>query len=48
MRWLDESGATKVCRALALDPDMRLANRKGQIGIFHRSEDYAKYADALR
>jgi hypothetical protein len=27
---------------------MRLANLKDRIGIFRHSEDYTKYADALR
>jgi hypothetical protein len=27
---------------------MRLANLKDRIGAFRRSEDFAKYADALR
>jgi tetratricopeptide (TPR) repeat protein len=43
-----EEAREAVARALELDPDMRLANLKDRIGIFRHSEDYAKYADALR
>jgi TolB-like protein/Tfp pilus assembly protein PilF len=43
-----EEARNAVARALELDPDMRLANLKDRIGIFRRSEDYEKYADALR
>jgi len=43
-----EEARKAVARALELDPDMRLANLKDRIGIFRHSEDYAKYADALR
>jgi tetratricopeptide (TPR) repeat protein len=43
-----EEARKAVARALELDPDMRLANLKDRIGIFRRSEDYAKYAHALR
>jgi TolB-like protein/Tfp pilus assembly protein PilF len=43
-----EEARKAVARALVLDPDMRLANLKDRIGIFRHSQDYAKYADALR
>jgi TolB-like protein len=37
-----------VARALELDPEMRLSNLKDRIGTFRRSEDFTRYADALR
>jgi len=43
-----EEARKAVARALELDPDMRLSNLKDRIGIFRHSEDYAKYAEALR
>jgi TolB-like protein/tetratricopeptide (TPR) repeat protein len=43
-----EEAHKAVARALEIDPDMRLSNLKDRIGFFRRSEDYEKYADALR
>jgi tetratricopeptide (TPR) repeat protein len=43
-----EEAQKAVARALELDPGMRVANLKERIGWFRRSEDFAKYADALR
>ena len=43
-----EEAHKAVVRALEIDPDMRLSNLKDRIGFFRRSEDYEKYADALR
>jgi TolB-like protein/DNA-binding winged helix-turn-helix (wHTH) protein len=43
-----EQARKAVARALELDPLMRLSNLKDRVGVFRRTEDFAKYADGLR
>jgi Tfp pilus assembly protein PilF len=42
-----EEAKKALARALELDPNMRGSNLKERMGVFRRSEDFTKYADAL-